>query len=189
MVQAVFQPRLVEKGHIQGAGVVHRPELHQIQPLADVGDGGRGRHHGGHAGGLTGHQVRDAAEGGAVVVGPGEVGDQVPQGGDAQLPQGLGPLLADAPDVAHVCVQVRHGITSRLANHWPPLYNGAREKTRRWVHGRMEEVGGLRDLVRAPVRRDDRGRNGPVAPGSGGSCRRRRGAGPVEPTICNGVCV
>ena len=26
-------------------------------------------------------------------------------------------------------------------------------------------------------------------PGSGGSCRRRRGAGPVEPTICNGVCV
>ena len=44
LVQAVFQPRLVEKGHIQGAGVVHRPELHQIQPLADVGDGGRGRY-------------------------------------------------------------------------------------------------------------------------------------------------
>ena len=118
LVQVVLQPRLVEEGHVQGAGVVHRPELYQVQPPADMGDGGGRRHQGRYAGGLAGHQVRDAAELGAVVIGPGEVGDQVPQGGDAQLAQGFGPLLPDALDIPHVCVQVRHGITSRLVDRY-----------------------------------------------------------------------
>ena len=94
--------------------------------------------------------------------------------------------IPDALDVPHICVQVRHGITSRLANYWSPLYNGAGEKTRRWAHGHLEEVGGPRSLMCGFVRRDDRGWNRPVAPGThwtsssdDGCC----GAGPVEQAI------
>ena len=101
-LEAVFQPGLVEEGHIQGPRLVHRPDLYQVQALANVGHrGGRGDH-GGDAGGFAGDQVRDAAGFGPVLIPPGEPGNQVPEGVNAQLSKGLGPLLADALDIAHV---------------------------------------------------------------------------------------
>ena len=107
--ETVFQPGLVEEGHVQGPGLVHRPDLYQIQAFADVGDHGRRGHHGGDAGGLAGDQVRDAAGLGPVLIAPGKPGDQVPETADAQFIQSLGPLFADTLDIAHVCFQVRHG--------------------------------------------------------------------------------
>ena len=48
---------------------------------------------------------------GAVIVPPGEPADEVPERGDAQLAQSLGPLFADALDMAHIGVQVRHEVS------------------------------------------------------------------------------
>ena len=53
-----------------------------------------------------------------VLVGPGEVGDEIPQSGDAQLVQGLCLLLADAPDVPHVCVEIRHACRRPSSGFW-----------------------------------------------------------------------
>ena len=128
--EAVFQPGLVEEGHIQGPGLVHRPELHQVQALADVGHrGGRG-HHGQGTGGLAGNQVRDAPGLPPVLVPPGKPGDQVPEGADIQLRQGLGPLLADTFDIAHIRFQVRHGTPSSPASPFPLIIprDGAENK-------------------------------------------------------------
>ena len=108
LAEVVFQPGLVEKRHVQHAGLVHGPDLDEVHTLSDVGDGGGRGDHGGHAGALAGNQVRDALDLGAVLVFPREPADEVPQGEDAQLPQGLGPLLADAADHPHIRVKLRH---------------------------------------------------------------------------------
>ena len=107
LAQVVFQPRLVEEGHIQHAGLVHGPDLHQIHSLADVGHRGGRRDHSRHTGGLAGDQFGNLLCLGAVVIPPGEPGDQVPERANAQLVQGLGPLLADALDKTDVSIQVR----------------------------------------------------------------------------------
>ena len=60
LAEVVFQPGLVEEGHIQHAGVIHGPDLDEVHALADVGDSGGRSDHGGHAGALAGDQVRDA---------------------------------------------------------------------------------------------------------------------------------
>ena len=115
-MEIVFEPRLVEEGDVQNSGLVHRPELHQLHALPDPGDGGRGGRHGRAAGGPVLRQLRDGAEDRAVLVPPGEPGDQIPQGADVQLCQGLGPLFADALDVPHVCCEVRHHNPAFLKN-------------------------------------------------------------------------
>ncbi|MPM69914.1 hypothetical protein SDC9_116862 [bioreactor metagenome] len=102
--QAVFQPCLVKKSHVQRAGVVHRPQLHQFQPLANAGEGGGRGHHGLHAGKLPGLEVRNPFRERPVLIGPGEIGNQIPQGADIQLAEGLGPLGADPLDELHACI-------------------------------------------------------------------------------------
>ena len=109
--QIVFQPRLVEEGHVQHAGVVHGPDFDEVHPLADVGNGRGRRDHGRHAGTLTGDQLGDLLRLGAVVIPPGEPGDQAPEVGNAQLFQGLRPLFADALDGSHIGVQVCHNVS------------------------------------------------------------------------------
>ena len=40
LAEVVFQPGLVEKRHVQHAGLVHGPDLDEVHALSDVGDGG-----------------------------------------------------------------------------------------------------------------------------------------------------
>ena len=108
--EIVFQPGLVEKGHVQHAGLIHRPDFDEIHALADMGKGGRRGYHGRHAGGLAVLQFRDVPQGRAVLVAAGEPGDEIPQRGDAQLGESLGFLGADAPDELYVGGKIRHGI-------------------------------------------------------------------------------
>ena len=108
-MEAVFAVALVEKGEKEGPGPVGDLHLHQLHPLAHPVQGGRLVHHGLHAGALPVLEGADLPDAPAVLIGPGEVGDEVPQGDDAQLFEALGPLLADAPDIADIRAQVRHG--------------------------------------------------------------------------------
>ena len=130
--QAVFQPGLVEKGDVQHAGLVHRPDFHQVHPLADVGHGGRRGDHGRHAGALAVLELGDAPGLPPVLVAPGKIADQVPQSENAQLLQGLGLLGADALDELHTGGQVRHGAPPFLHSTFVPLYNTRSGKTTRF---------------------------------------------------------
>ena len=108
-VEVVLPVSLVEEGDVQSPRLVHRPELYQLQALADAVQSGRSGGQGLHTGVLPVNQVLDFLIGPPVVVGPGEIGDQVPESPDAQLLQSFGPLLPDALDVADVSGQIRHG--------------------------------------------------------------------------------
>ena len=96
---AVF---LVEKRHVQHAAVVHRPEAHHGAPAGDApAHRLRGDH--GHAAGLLPlGELGDGVNLRPVLIGAGEVADQLLQCGDAHPGQSLGPLLADALDIPHV---------------------------------------------------------------------------------------
>ena len=107
--EAVFPIGLVEKGNIQGAALIHRPELHQLQALADPAEGGRSSYHGLRAGVLPVLEILDFHYRPAVIVCPGKIGDQILEGTDPQLGQGLGFLFPDALDIPHVGAQIRHG--------------------------------------------------------------------------------
>ena len=108
-MEVVLEPGLVEEGHIQYAAFVHGPDLDEVHPLADVGQRGRRGHHGLHAGALPCLQVGDAADGAAVLIAPGKPGDELAQGGDAQLFKAFGPGRAHAVDILYAGVQIRHG--------------------------------------------------------------------------------
>ena len=110
--QLVFQPRLVEKGHIQRAGVVHGPHLHQIHAFADVGQRRLRGDHGGDAGRFAGDELADGLYFPAVLIASGEPVDEVAQRGDAQLAQRFCLGLANALDVPHIGVQIRHAPAS-----------------------------------------------------------------------------
>ena len=109
-LEAVFEPALVEEGQVQHPGLVHRPDLHKVHPLADVGKGGSGGDHGGHAGALPGDELGDLPGLPPVVVGPGVEAQQVPQGPDLQPLQDLGLLGPDAPQDRY---RARQGLHAR----------------------------------------------------------------------------
>ena len=112
LVKLVFQPGLVEEGDLQHAGVVHGPDLDQVHSLADVGKGGRRGDHGGHTGGGIRVQLGDGDDLGAVLIAPGEPADEIPQGGNAQLFQSLGPLGTDAVDELDTGFEICHTAAS-----------------------------------------------------------------------------
>ena len=111
-LQLTFQPGLVEKGHIQRASVVHGPDLHQIHALANVGQLWLRGDHGGDAGRFARDELADGLYFPAVLIAPGEPVDKVAQRGNAQLAQGSGLGLANALDVPHIGVQIRHAPAS-----------------------------------------------------------------------------
>lgn len=85
---------LVEKGEVHLAGGVHHPAFGELHPPPNpAGAEGLG-HHGGEAHRLLQGEGGDALLEGAVLILPGEIGQKVPHGGQAQLGQGLGPGLA-----------------------------------------------------------------------------------------------
>jgi len=76
---------VIEEGHIQPGSMVGDLHLGQIQALADVAGPGGVHHHGPEAGGGVHLQLVDGGEPGAVLIAPGEMTDQVPEGENIQL--------------------------------------------------------------------------------------------------------
>ena len=107
-VERVFEVGLVEISQIERGRFVHNAKLDEVEPLADVRELRLGRDDGADTGVLAGDKVGDAPVLPPVLVGAGEVGDQLAQIGDAQLLERLGALLADALDVLDVGGHVRH---------------------------------------------------------------------------------
>ena len=104
--------RLIEKGHVQRAGFVHRPHLHHRASAGDAAAGGDGGDHGPAAGRLPHRKLCNGIDDAAVLIAAGKKADQIPQSTDAQLFQRLGSCLADTLDVAHIGVQVCHSPAS-----------------------------------------------------------------------------
>ena len=77
--QGVFQIRLVEKGQMEHPRVVHRSDLHQLQPFPDPGQAGAFRHQGGHAAGLLQGGLADGPTPPPVLIPLRKVLQQVPQ--------------------------------------------------------------------------------------------------------------
>ena len=113
-VKALLAIGLVEERHVQHPGVVHRPHLHHRAPAGDAVAGGCGGDHGLAAGHLPHGKLPDGIDDAAVLIPPGEEADQLPQRGDPQLFQCLGPRLADTLDVPHIGAQIRHTAASFL---------------------------------------------------------------------------
>ena len=109
----------IEKGQVQSAGMVRHLHLCQIQPLADVGCSGRGHHHRPEAGRLVHHQVGNAAFPGPVLITPGKMADQVPQGKNIQCLQHFRLGGADPPETAHRIGKPCHDTT-----FFPDVMNG-----------------------------------------------------------------
>ena len=110
--QGAAQMLGVEKNQIHGPAVVHHPGLGDGAASGNAIGRQVRRHHTPDAYALPGGQLPDGPDLGPVLIPPGKIGDQVPQGGNAQLFQGGGPGLADALDVSHIGAQVCHKTAS-----------------------------------------------------------------------------
>ena len=106
--QVVRHVALVEEGQVQPGCLVGHRELGQIQALADVMGPGGGGHEGPEAGWLVGLKLRDGDDPASVLVGPGEVGDQVVERADPEGGKGLRPGLPHALQIPHRVKQPRH---------------------------------------------------------------------------------
>ena len=116
---AVFQVLrhigLVEEGQIQPGRIVGHGELGEIQALADVvGPGIRG-HKGPEAGRLVHLQLRDGHDPAPVLIGSGEIGNQIIQGRDPHGRKELGAGLAHSLEIPDGFKQLCHGATSNQA--------------------------------------------------------------------------
>ena len=121
--EAVRHVVLIEKGEIQPGRVVGHGQLGQIQPLADVGRAGVRGHEGPEAGGLIRLQLRDGNDAGPVLVGPGEVGNQIVERPDPDGSEALCTGLAHALEKADRFKQLCHALTSvRLLYAFSLLY-------------------------------------------------------------------
>ena len=87
---------LVEEGDVQGPRLVHHFQLHQVQPLADAGEAGVLRRHGGDAHLLAQGCGADGVHLPPVLIVPWKVGNQVGAPDQAKLLQLLGPHFAHA---------------------------------------------------------------------------------------------
>ena len=112
LVQGVPPVLHVEKHQVQRPAVVHHPGLGNGAASGNAIGRQVRRHHAPDAYALPGGQLPDGPDLGPVLIPPGEIGDQVPQGGNAQLFQGGGPGLADALDISHIGAQVCHKTAS-----------------------------------------------------------------------------
>ncbi len=92
------------------SALIHDPQLYQIHALPHVAQPGLRGHHGVDAGGLIRQDLRDGPGCRPVLIGTGEIVQQIPQGADAQPGERFGPLLAHALDVSDVRIQIRHEI-------------------------------------------------------------------------------
>ena len=99
--QVVRHVGLVEEGQVQPGRLVGHGELGQVQALADVVGPGRGGDEGPEAGGLVGLELRDGQDAAPVLVGPGEVGDQVVERADPERGKGPRPRLPHALQIPH----------------------------------------------------------------------------------------
>ena len=111
--QGILQIGLIEEGQVQHPRVVHRPGLHQLQPLADPGQGGGLGHHGAHAARLPRRGLPDGAHLPPVLVAEGEVVQQILQAVQPQPGQLLPSGRADAWHLGQGdALLVRHASTS-----------------------------------------------------------------------------
>ena len=101
-VEAVFPVLLIEEHNVQRSCLVHGTGSDDGAAAGDAVGGGIGGDHGPDTDVLPLRQVTDGAGQGPVLVGAGEIADEVTQGGDAQLLQRLGPCLSDPFDISHV---------------------------------------------------------------------------------------
>ena len=115
--EGLFHIALVEKGEVEGAGVVHHLQLDQLQPLSDAGFPWVLRRHGGNADPALQGGVPDGVHLPPVLVVPGIIGQQVGGGGQAQLVQLFGPYLPHAGEFGKRSVR-SHG-------HGGPSFPGA----------------------------------------------------------------
>ena len=95
-VEGVADVALVEKGQVELAGVVHGAALGDLHAGTEVAGAERLGDEGGDGSGGVGGEDGDAFPEGAVLVVPGEVGQQVGGGVETQLGQGGGAGGADA---------------------------------------------------------------------------------------------
>ena len=87
---------LIEEGDVQGPRLVHYLQLYQLQPLADAGEAGVLRRHGGDAHFLSQGGGADGVHLPPVLIVPWKIGNQIGTLDQAQLLQLLGPHLAHA---------------------------------------------------------------------------------------------
>ena len=95
-VEGAADVALVEKGQLELAGVVHGAALGDLHAGAEVAGAERLGDEGGDGGGGVGGEDGDAFPEGAVLIVPGEVGQQVGGGMETQFGQGGGAGGADA---------------------------------------------------------------------------------------------
>ena len=116
-MDSVADVGLVEKGDMHRGGAVHDPPLGDVHPLADVAGSEGLRRQGGEAHRLLQRQGGDLVPDGAVLVLPGEPGQQVSHGLQAQLVQGLlpgGPHAGEPGQRGSQGEGFGHGVTSFL---------------------------------------------------------------------------
>ena len=120
---AVFQltggKAVVEEGHIQPSGGIRQLNLGHIQSLADMGGAGIVHDRGPEAGGNVRRQLRDRDKLRPILVAPGKMADQIPQGKNIQIGKELGFCLPHPLEDGHGIAQTRHGFT---ALHGFPAY-------------------------------------------------------------------
>ena len=92
-MQLIFHIGLVEIGDLRRAGVVHNPEFHQFHAPAHPVQPRFIGHHGPDTAGVPFPQVADGHQHGTVVIPPGEIPGHIPEGADAQFPEGRRFLL------------------------------------------------------------------------------------------------
>ncbi len=98
----------VEVGDVQRAAVVHRAQLHDVEPPADPRQPRGISDHGLHADALPLAGEGDGLDAAAVLVFPGKKRDKVTQRKDAELVQSLRLFLSDALDISNVGIQISH---------------------------------------------------------------------------------
>ena len=104
----------IEKGQRQPGGVVRHLDLGNVQALADVGGPGGVHHHGLEAGGHIRLQLFDGHQFCPVLIAPGKMANQVPEGEDIQIGKLLGPGWAHALEDGHRVGKPRHFLTSGI---------------------------------------------------------------------------
>ena len=113
-VQVVLDVGLIKKSYVNRSAVIHRPQLHELQPASHTGQARRVRNHG-----LDAHRLPVAGEGNgldrtAVLIFAGEIRNKVTQRKDAELCQRLRLFLSDALDITNVRIQICHAYSTKV---------------------------------------------------------------------------
>ena len=106
--ELILHITLVEPGDGHFRTVVKGAYTYQVEAAADAGEAGLVGNHGRDADRFAVLHQRDGPDAAAVLIAPGEIGDEIEQRKDAELVQSLRPLLSDPPDTSYVSAERFH---------------------------------------------------------------------------------